>query len=142
MSTPADELRAAAAQADRDAAAALDASLDLSRHETLLENRLRPVLDRHTDEVWMSRAAEASRTRVRQDGGTLLRDAQAALTEIVGQLRRRADMLEMTAVDYRRAANQIDAHAAAAEAAALQGIAPLAAEIPAQPIVPDRFGVR
>ena len=63
--------------------------------------------------------------RLRFSGARNLARARLAITEVVGQVRRRAEVLELTASDYRREANHLDALAAeAASAAALAGVTP------------------
>ena len=125
MPTDAAALRVAADRAERDAVAAREVAVTLERPNQALEHRLTPVLNRHTTEVWDSRAATASRMRLRFSGARNLARARLAITEVVGQVRRRAEVLELTASDYRREANHLDALAAeAASAAALAGVTP------------------
>jgi hypothetical protein len=119
MPMDAASLRAAAVQADRDAGEARDVALDLDRHHMALEHRRTPILDRHTAEVWNSRAATASRLRLRISATSTLGRARAAIADAIEQVRRRADILETMAIDYRREAARLDA--LAAEAAALTG---------------------
>lgn len=143
MTTAAD-LRAAAVQAERDAVAALDAAIGLERHHALLAHRLTPVLERHTAEVWASRAATTSRLRLQLGASANLDRARAAVLEVAAQVRRRADILEIVAADYRRAAVRLEVMAAdAAAAAAVHGIEPVeTASTLDSSSVPVPFGAR
>ena len=110
--TTAAGLRAAADQAARDALAAIDAAADLERHHALLEHRLTPVIDRHTSDVWSSRAANASRLRLQLGANANLTRARAAVLDVANEVRRRAVVLETLASDYRREAVRLEALAA------------------------------
>lgn len=115
--TTAGDLRVAAATLDRivDDARATAGTLD--HHYAALEDRLRPVIQRHTAEVWQSRAAEISRMNLMQGGTRELGRARDDLLTLIGALRTRAAELEAEADEHRRRAIQLDAAAAAAAAA-------------------------
>lgn len=130
MSTAGD-LRSAAATLDRIADDARSTASTLDHHHAALEDRLRPVIQRHTADVWQSRAAEASRMNLLLSGTGELGRAREDLRTLIGALRTRADELEAEADEHRRRAVELEAAAAAAAA--------VADPVPA-PVVPSPGG--
>lgn len=118
--TTAGDLRVAAATLDRIADDARAAASTLDHHHAALEDRLRPVIQRHTADVWQSRAAETSRMNLMRGGTGELGRARDDLLTLIGALRTRAGELEAEADEHRRRAIQLEAAAAADAAAAVQ----------------------
>lgn len=120
--TTAGDLRVAAATLDRIADDARATASTLDYHHGALEDRLHPVIQRHTADVWQSRAADASRMNLTRGGTGELGRARDDLLTLIGALRTRASELEAEADEHRRRAIQLEAAAAAAAAAAVEPV--------------------
>lgn len=114
MSTTPAQLRADANQLDRRADAAAATADTLARQHGALERRLEAALRLHTEDVWTSRAATASRMHLMITGTGQLGRARTDLWTLVEALRSRAVDLEADARILRRRANALEAEAAAA----------------------------
>jgi len=112
MSETSASVRGQAIGLERNALEARRLADDLSRRHVGLEGRLSGVLALHTAATWDSRAALASRDRLRIGGIAALGRARDALLEVIAALRARADGLEADAVALRRHAAALDAEAA------------------------------
>ncbi|MEM8708663.1 MAG: hypothetical protein AAGE98_19530 [Actinomycetota bacterium] len=119
MSTTPAELRADALRYERRAADATAAADTLARQHGYMERRLEAALRLHTEDVWTSRAATASRMNLMISGTGQLGRARTDLWTLVEGLRRRATDLENAAAGFRRRAAALDAEAAAAGTAYL-----------------------
>lgn len=128
--TTAGDLRVAAATLDRIADDARSTASTLDDHHAALEDRLRPVIQRHTSEVWQSRAADASRMNLMRGGTGELGRARDDLLTLIASLRTRADELEAEADEHRRRAIELEAAAAAAAAAHAVIVSPVSTPTP------------
>ena len=139
--TTAGDLRVAAASLDRLADDARSTAHTLDLQHVALEDRLRPVIQRHTSAVWQSRAAEASRMNLMRAGTGELGRAREDLLTLIGSLRTRADELEREADDHRRRAVALEAAAAAAAAEAAAATVPTTVPSP-PPVVSAPAGAQ
>lgn len=142
MPTPA-SLRADAYRLEQQAADASDVAAALQRRYDLLEQRLRPVLRLHTEEVWQSRAATASRMTLMVSCTGELGRARTELWTLIEALRRKAINFENHAAGNRRRADQLEADAQAAGAPYLPDhLAPPDYEPYEEPVVVPTWGIR
>ena len=108
--TEAEVRRAVANQQLGEASAARALSSAIATHEANLQSRLTPVIQRHTGDVWSSRAASHSRLRIRS-----LNDATLAqVTDDLAQLRFALECRGRELDDHARSLNQQADHVDAA----------------------------
>ncbi len=113
MATVADH-RSIAASHQRRAAEARALALDVDRRRESLTHRLQPVIARHTDAVWSSRAATASRLRLYFTATSLLGRARDDLARTALDLRSTAEEHEASATTHLRFATEAEALSPAA----------------------------
>ncbi len=100
--------REAAARALRQATDARLVSQEIGSQEACLRERLAPVLQHHTSDVWASLAADQSRIRLRSLHGAALAAVGDDLFQVRAALERRAEELEQQARDAQRQADQLE----------------------------------
>jgi hypothetical protein len=105
--------RATAILAQRQASVARELAVELGGRESRVRQRLTPVMQRHTDDVWSSRAASHSRLRVRSVQVATLLAVTDDLALVRLALDRRRDELEAQARAEHRQADLLEAALAA-----------------------------
>jgi hypothetical protein len=111
--------RELANQQMREALAARALSETIAAHRDNLQNRLSPVIQSHTGDVWSSRAASHSRFRVRSLEAATLARVTDDLAQVRFALERQARELEAQARTQRQYADHLDAVLATVEVGGL-----------------------